>query len=340
MSEIRYDKLHDVHVIIASERLRRPDCLSAEESESNPDDCPFCEGHEGMTPPEIFAVRPASTPANTPGWQTRVVPNLYKAVQIESSYAHHLGIFEYWDGFGAHEVIIDTPYHSRSMSEWSVEDTFAWLRTLRQRVGDLRRDQRIAHLSLFKNEGMQAGATQPHSHTQLIGLPIVPRSEEERHRRTLHHYLTTQQALMETVLTHEIGSAERIVAQEGEFTAYCPYGSGYPFEIIISSVRSLGQIDTLRDSDLQSLASLLLLTLQKLKWQLGCLHFNLWIETPPLRPIVWENASIEVDAAYRFSMRIMPRVYRCGGFELSTGVMINPVEPELAAKLLREGKNV
>lgn len=36
----------------------------------------------------------------------------------------------------------------------------------------------------------------------------------------------------------------------------------------------------------------------------------------------------------------MPRIYKHGGFEVSTGVVINPVLPEVAAKLLRESTNV
>lgn len=339
MSEIRYDKLHDTHVIIAPERLRRPDCNLGHDPLNAQRTCPFCEGNEGITPPEIFAIRSGLSTENTAGWQTRVVPNLYKAVQIETPDTHHLGIFEYWEGFGAHEIIIDTPSHYTSMVEWSLADTVAWLKTLRQRVGDLRRDNRIAYISLFKNEGFQAGSTQSHSHTQLIGLPIIPRVQEERYRRTLQHFLTAQQALMESVLTHEADASVRIVAREGDFTAFCPYASGYPFEVMITSSKAIGQIDTLQDGAINDLSILLMVILQKLKRQLGCLHFNLWIDTPPLYPVMWDGRVIEVDSAYRFAIRIMPRVFRSGGFESGTGMMINPVLPELAAKLLRGGEN-
>jgi len=339
MSEIRYDRLNDSHVIIAPERLHRPDCSQIQDPLKTQTVCPFCEGNESMTPPEIYAIRSDNGRENRSGWLTRVVPNLYKAVQIETPDTHHLGIFEYWEGFGAHEIIIDTPNHLTSMAEWSQENAVAWIKTLRQRVGDLRRDQRIAHISLFKNEGFKAGSTQSHSHTQLIGMPVIPRSHEERYRRSLHHYLTTQQALVETVLTHEIDAGVRIVANEGNFTAFCPYASGYPFEVMITSAKGIGQIDTLQNGDIDDLAGLLLSTIRKLKRQLGCLQFNLWVETPPLHPVMWDGRSIEVDAAYRFSIRIMPRVFRYGGFEAGTGMMINPVVPELAAKLLRGGEN-
>jgi len=45
--------------------------------------CPFCEGHEGMTPPEIYALRPAGRPANGPGWSVRVVPSIEPVLRIE-----------------------------------------------------------------------------------------------------------------------------------------------------------------------------------------------------------------------------------------------------------------
>ncbi len=338
MSEIRYDRLHDTHVIIAPERLHRPDCnfdLSTQKSEDP--HCPFCEGRESMTPPEIFALRTPGSFANEEGWQTRVVPNLYKAVQIEVPHRHHFGLFEYWEGFGAHEVIIDTPEHYTSMTQWSEANITAWLQTLRQRVSDLRGDHRLAYISLFKNEGVQAGSTQPHSHTQLIGLPFIPKSEREGYQRSYEHYIHHGHALLEAVLAHEEEDGERIVAQHGDFTAFCPYASAYPFEVIISSKKALGQIDTLSDASMASLAPLLLSVLKRLKQQMGCFDFNLAVSTPPLQEESVGNELLScVNAANRFSIRIMPRIFKYGGFEQSTGVIINPVSPELAAKQLRE----
>lgn len=337
MSEIRYDRLHDVHVVIAPERLRHPD-----ETESLPnkdaeeaylsEPCPFCEKNESMTPPEIYALRREGSFPNENGWQTRVVPNLFKAVQIEISPNHHFGLFEYWEGFGAHEVIIDTPRHTTSMCEWDEEDAVAWLKTLSQRVGDLRKDHRITYISLFKNEGKNAGATMAHCHTQLIALPLIPKSLSELYRRLLEHFQTNGHPLMESILTHEEETQSRIIEKRGGFSAYCPFASGYPFEVILSSLHERGDIDTLKEEQIGEIAALLISTLQRLKRQLGVFHFNLWISTPSLIP----NEGIDSVDVGRFAIRIMPRLYRHGGFEQTSGILINPVTPELAAKLLRE----
>ena len=83
MSESRYDRLHDTHVIIAPERLHRPDRnIDVRDKKVVDENCPFCEGNESMTPPEIFASRKPESFANEAGWQTSVAPNLYKAVKI------------------------------------------------------------------------------------------------------------------------------------------------------------------------------------------------------------------------------------------------------------------
>jgi len=338
MSDIRYDRIHDTHVIISPERLHRPDCYSEKKSkEIDKTQCPFCEGNESMTPPEIFAIRKEGSFSNKEGWKTRVVPNLYRAVQIEAPYEHHYGIFEHWEGFGAHEVIIDTPEHHTSMTQWSESEVVQWLQTLRARVSDLRRDERIAYISLFKNEGSEAGATQLHSHTQLIGLPMIPKRQREIYQRSYEYYKNHSVALMESEMVNEEASNARIVAKKNDFTAYCPYASTYPFEVIISSKKALGQIDTLHDDTIGQIASLIPVILKNMKEQLGCFDFNLSISTPPLQGNTFEYDILShSDEMCRFSIRIMPRLYHLGGFEVSSGVMINPVSPELAAKLLRE----
>ena len=346
MSDIRYDRLHDNHVIVAPERLHRPNCFQGANQEANAieekknmtkEECPFCEGNESFTPKEIFSLRKKDSLANEEGWYTRVVPNQYKAVQIEATHVHHYGLFEFWEGFGAHEVIIDSPEHHTSMSEWSEETVVYWLQTLRARVSDLRKDKRIAYISLFKNEGKEAGATQAHSHTQLIALPFIPKEPREQFERTLAHHRENTQALMETEIMHEEEAADRIVAKQGAFTAYCPYASAYPFEVMISSKQALGQIDTLSNETIQEMAPLLLLTLKKMKKQLGCFTFNLAISTPPLQEnTVDYDILTHTDMMCRFTIRITPRLYDLAGFEVSTGMMINPVMPEHAAKLLRE----
>lgn len=334
MSEIRYNRLNDNHVIIAPRRLRRPDFATVQREDDDHKQCPFCEGNEALTPKEIFASRSSASIANQRGWYTRVIPNLYKALEIEAPLKFHDGSFAYWDGLGAHEIIIDTPSHKVTMSEWSVEEMVIWLKTLRSRVEDLRRDNRLIFISLFKNEGANAGSTMSHSHTQLIAMPIIPKSQHQMNVRCRKYFEKNSQALMESIILDEEKAKVRMIDTHGEFSAFCPYASSYPFEVIISSKKHIGQIDTINNLHVDELATLLFSITQKMKQIHGDVSFNLWISTPPL------GSDAMLCDSSRLIIRIMPRIYRLGGFEVGTQMMINPVEPEFAAKLLRGEEHV
>ncbi|WP_415407875.1 UTP--glucose-1-phosphate uridylyltransferase [Sulfurovum sp. CS9] len=338
MSEIRRDRLHSQYVLIAPERMRRPDTLAVPLTKFTLKTCPFCEGNESMTPPEIHAIR--ENEANATNWKVRVVPNLYKAVQIElEDHSKLTGMFESVPGVGAHEIVIDTPSHNSRMADLDTIEIRDWLSTIATRIADLRQDERLIHTSIFKNQGEHAGATQQHPHTQIIALPITPTRELNLLERHLQYYRRHGRSKVEDILENERLAEVRIISERGDFTAYCPYASAYPFEVIIAPRRALTNLDELDRDDMLNLADLMKEIFTRLDIQLGNFDFNLAFRLAPLN-INFENTPYfpHLKHFYRFTIRIMPRIYRLGGFELSTGMLINPVEPEEAAKLLREVK--
>lgn len=324
MSEIRYDRLFDKHVIIAPERLRHSDFYTDVNAKLSSDQCPFCAGNEQMAPREIFALR-----ISPQEWLTRVIPNRTKVLAIEAPYCYHDGDFGYWDGFGAHEIIIDSPHHYTSIRQWNSEEIGNWFKTLRARIGDLRHDSRLSHFSMVKNEGIESGASVEHCHTQIIALPFIPHIERSRMEREAEYYATHRVALIESILRVEEEKKERVVATSEDFTAFCPYASSSPFEIMISSKRYLGGIDSLNDHSICDLSTLLKRVLEQLEEQLGDFSSTISILTP--HP---NEFSPFVDA-HRLIVRILPRIYRISGFELESQISINPVSPENAAQLLR-----
>ncbi|MBU1658617.1 galactose-1-phosphate uridylyltransferase [bacterium] len=330
MSEIRYNRLEDNYVIIAPERLHRPDYMSWSKEEQSVTSCPFCEGNEEMTPSEIYAIRENGSFADEKGWSARVVPNLYKAVQIEAPYLlKSIGANKVWEGFGAHEIIIDTPEHLNSLSKWSQKTFFHWFKTIQARTQDLKKDERIAYISVFKNHGPSAGATQPHPHTQLIGLPMVPREIVRKYERMYSYYMNSGNILMDEILEEEKRDKKRIVIKTESFIAFCPFASEYPFEVMIASDKISSELETIRDTQIKELSALLQELFIKMERELGNFDFNMSICVAPMKK------HFDVDVTCRFTIRIMPRIYRHGGFELSTSTMINPIEPEKSAKLLR-----
>ncbi len=338
MSEIRRDRIHNHYVLIAPERMRRPDNLTGSSVKIDASICPFCAGHESMTPPEILSI--SGSKSDHSGWEIRVIPNLYKAVQIELGDKSIIdGMFESRPGVGAHEIVVDTPRHDCRISDMEASHLSLWLTALSTRITDLRKDKRLIHISIFKNQGEGAGATQPHPHTQIIALPIMPHLELTLMERDLQYYRRHGRGKVEDILESERTNGERFVSERGDFTAFCPHASSYPFEVMIAPRRNLSILDELNRDDIADLAWLLRDVFERLDVELENFDYNMTFRMAPLNPN-FENEPYfpHLGKYYRMTIRIMPRIYRLGGFEISTGMIINPVAPEEAAKLLREAK--
>lgn len=111
MRELRFDPIRNRRVIISTERTRRPgDYLIGDNGLNIGQEvivsCPFCDGSEGKTPPEIFAIREPGSEPNSPGWKVRVVPNKYPALHLEGhAQRFATGISDVFSGARAHGII-------------------------------------------------------------------------------------------------------------------------------------------------------------------------------------------------------------------------------------------
>ena len=115
MSELRQDPSSKEWVIISSERARRPQEFQRpnQPAKSSAGACVFCPGYEDRTPPEIRRYSQDGA-----GWTLRVVPNKFAALSQEATSIRtaETPLFRRMDGFGYHEVIIDTPHHERTLA--------------------------------------------------------------------------------------------------------------------------------------------------------------------------------------------------------------------------------
>jgi UDPglucose--hexose-1-phosphate uridylyltransferase len=334
MSQYRYDPLDNQWVVIAAERLKRPNIESPEFSLIKEDICPFCEGKEWLTPGEIYAYSLQNRRKNSTKWMTRVVPNLYKAVAIESDPGFvRKGLFEAAEGFGAHEIIIDTPKHDARFDTLSEEEVFAYLKTLQLRVIDLRTDSRVQYVQLFKNSGPFAGATMEHPHTQLIAMPFVPPRVADTFARERDYFEKNREPLLIAQLRQTLEEQERVVAENDAFVLYTPYASRFPFELSITPRDALKSVADCSEDQLASLSEILRRAFRSLHALLGKrVAYNLLFKEIPFNL----GRTPEQEEGAVFTLQIVPRIYQMGGYELSTDVMINPVEPEYASKLYKE----
>ena len=345
--EIRIDQLSGLRTILAPGRADRPDSFSAAAGEPRgPADCPFCEGHEERTPPEVYALRPGGGGADSPGWTTRVVPNLYPALAqeedggadekastggeagafasagdplLESRRAGEPDLFSSRRALGAHEVVVNAPVHVTAMAELGAEGFAAAVATWRERM---RAHSQASYVQLIVNEGGGAGASLEHTHAQLYALPFVPAAvARERERAGAYGERTAGGSLLSDILVEEVRRRERLVAIDDEAALICPWASRSPFELRVVPRRQSACFE----EDTAG-AAMIHTGLRLLAERFGrSPELNLWIRTAPRGA---EHFHWHVDIAPRLTVK--------AGFEMGTGVDINTYPPERAAADLRE----
>lgn len=332
MPELRKDPVVGRWVIISTERSRRPSNFQPVSHEKSGDFCPFCAGHEDKTPPEVWAHRPDGGAANTPGWQVRVVPNKFPALQIEGSLDRRgEGLYDKMHGVGAHEVVVEGPNHDLDLSDLPVEHLERVLTAYRERCLDLHRDKRFRYVLIFKNHGPAAGATLEHTHTQLIATPIIPLILQEELEGSRRYFELKERCIFCDIVAQETdeNNGRRVVSTTEHFVVIEPFAPRFPFETWILPRRHRASFSATADAgELRDLAATLKDTLQRLNRALDRPPYNFVIHTAPVS---------EGDAEYyHWHLEIMPKLTRVAGFEIGSGFYINPTPPEDAAQYLRE----
>jgi len=334
MSELRFDPLKRRWVIVAAERALKPADLVQEKVAVPTRNCPLCPGNEQYTGHEILR-----TPAPGGGWRVRVVPNKFPVLRVEGRLERSgRGLYDVVSGIGAHEVIVETPDHGRAMADLTVEELRDVLAAFRARLADLRRDQRLRSLMLFKNHGAEAGARLDHAHSQLIAIPEIPVQIAVELRSAKDYFRRKERCLLCDVLRQEELEGDRVVLETARFVAFAPFASAFPFQVTVAPRAHAHDFTSLGDEDLLQLASTLRDVLGRLKAVLEDPPYNLALHTAPPahprpgRPGLWDSLALD----WHWHLEIAPRLTRIAGFEWSTGFHINPVTPEDAARFLRE----
>jgi UDPglucose--hexose-1-phosphate uridylyltransferase len=340
MSELRHDPLNKRWVIIAGERAQRPqdfELVVSAPPEEQP--CPFCEGNEEATPPEIAAVRENGSEPNGAGWQVRVVPNRYPALAIEGQPDRRgLGLYDRMHGIGAHEVIIESPHHDVDLCDQTPEQLLRIVTTWRDRIVDLMRDERFKYVLLFKNHGASAGASLRHPHTQIIATPVTPREIAVELDASRHHHELKERCLICDLIQQETDDGRRLVAVTEATVALAPYASRFPFEVFLAPRRHRHDFGQTPETELASFAAVLADVLKRMKALLRDVAYNFVLHTAPNTNVTPRRALYWTTLPYdwHWHLEILPRLTRVAGFEWGTGFHINPTAPEEAARLLRE----
>ncbi len=334
MAELRRDPIVGRWVIVDTDHPSAPKDYEYEPRViKGGSSCPFCYGNEGLTPPEIESMREHGTGANTSGWSVRVVPNKFPALKIEGDLDRRgVGIYDLSNGIGAHEVLIETPYHHKDLHELLNEEIEVILSMYCRRSIDLIKDRRFKYILIFKNSGASAGASLEHPHTQIIALPMVPKNAVEELKGCQRYFEYRERCLFCDIIRQEKEEGERIILENEHFLAFCPFASRFPFEIWIIPKRHHCYFYETGPVEIKALAAILKDTISKVKALFKDLPYNFIIHSTPMEG---EIGSVE---SYHWHIEFMPKLTRVAGFEWGTGFYVVPTPPELAAQYLKSVK--
>lgn len=303
--------------MIAETRALRPvDLRSSDNSERRPEACPFCPGHEDATPPSVDTVE------TDRGWQVRVVPNLYPAVEpnLSGQTARHPAL-------GRHEVIIESPRHICSMSEQSADEIAHTLTIYRRRMCALRDEGRWKSVLIFKNVGAAAGASLEHVHSQLLALPMVPSDLAIEVNRCARYYAQKRTCLFCVLLARQFSRRTRLVLFDGQVSAICPYASRFAYETWFLPRKHASSFEAASDETLASVAWMLRSWVRSLERIIPQVSYNYYIHSAPF--------DTDCHDHYHWHIEAFPRIQRLAGFECGSGCFINSVGPDAAADRLR-----
>lgn len=316
MGEMRQDPVGGDWVIFAPEREKRPAPGRGRE------DCPFCPGHESQTPPALYRY-----PEDDQNWLIRVVPNRYPALsfQTESSFFES-PLYRWGKAGGRHEVIIEHCQHYLHDYDYPREHIERLLQIYQLRMRLLQKEEEIQYVVLFKNSGPSAGATISHPHSQVLSLPFIP----EPIMKELDHFKVCGERMRVCLLCHlleeERKTKERIIDENQHFITMVPFASPSPYLIWIVPREHSSSFLLQTPEELESLSWSLTRVLAGMKTILKRPSFNLTFHVSP-----------GLAYLYHWYLVLTPRITIQGGFEMATGVMINPTSPEEAAQRLKQG---
>jgi UDPglucose--hexose-1-phosphate uridylyltransferase len=283
--------------------------------------CPFCPGNEHMLPPIRMELRGAA------GWQVRAFANRYPALSRTGTVSETpVGIYRAMQGRGEHEVIVETPLHNRPIGLMSTDEVELLIEAYHRRYCEMASRPEIKTVILFRNHGLMAGSSLAHPHSQLIGVGIIPQSVKRRERLAAAHFHAGGRCLFCEMVEFEIRDGRRIIFQNRAFLSFVPFAAEVPCETWVVPKLHKPDFRAISDSEKSDLAAALLSILAAKREKLNDPDYNYVIHSS-LSPTV-------APAALHWHLQIKPVLTTPAGFEMGSGIHINPSLPEADARLM------
>lgn len=326
-SQLRQDLVSGDWIVISSKREKRPDQFLKKEEKrkvSSKSTCPF------ENPQSYGSGKPFLIYGNGKDWRAQVVENKFPAFTHKNQCGvfARIGPYSVMETAGHHDLVI-TRDHIRNFSRLSCNEAQQVFEVFRDRYLMLLNDKCVAYIAIFHNWGPKAGASIFHPHYQMIALPIIPPDLTHSFRGSFEYFKKNQKCVHCTMIDWEKKSKKRVIYENKQAIAFAPFVSKNPFEVRIFPKRHLAYFENTLDADIDYTVEALQKVLRKVEKNLKDPDYNFFIHTAPARN--------KYDyKMYHWHIEVIPKITLYAGFELGTGMEINVVDPDAAAKLLRK----
>ena len=340
LNEFRQDIVSGDWVLISTERAKKPSPQETDKHSQLYQDkatCPFEDPQKSDHRDPLLVYNKSQKvvwEAGTTGeWTTQVVKNKYPALKYGfCALPQNVGPFLVADGFGFHELVI-TRDHDKSFAQFTNEETAEVLKVYKERYNSISQDECGDYVLIFHNHGFLAGASVYHNHSQILSMPIIPPGILKNIKGAKDFFERTGERVHEMIIEWETEQNKRIIYENEKFIALCPFVSRTPYEMRIFPKKKSSNFGDTPDEDFALLAEILNKILRKLHIALNNPDYTFFIHTSPIKK---DNS--DLYDFYHWHIEIMPRFSIAAGLELGTNVFVNTVDPDDAAKLLREIK--
>ncbi|MFH1188506.1 MAG: DUF4921 family protein [bacterium] len=321
--ELRQDIVSGDWILVAPKRGKRPEELAEqiEIKRSDPATCPFCA-------PQKF-VEPILFYEKGDEWNVQIIANKYPAVSRNDGRAALMRQGPYFivPGYGYHDVVI-TKDHDTNFPKLSLADACDLFKAFRERYHMLAADDYISYVSIFHNWGPKAGASLYHPHYQIIAIPVIPPDVQHSLDGSQRYFKENNECVHCLMLQWEREYGKRIIYENEYAIALAPFVSREPFELRVFPKAHAAYFEDTSDEVLNGVVEVLHEALQRLEQGLKQPHYNFFLHTSPIR-------HKERYHHYHWHIEMQPKLNISAGFELSTGIEINTIDPDVAAAFLR-----
>ena len=260
-----------------------------------------------------------------------MIPNKYPAISRGAicSVPFRQGIYHARTAVGTHSLLI-TRDHDRHFVDLGSADAIKVFETLQTLHRMAAKDACAAHVSSFYNYGPGAGASVWHPHYQILSLPIVPPHNVRSLRGANDYFKKFGRCVRCDIIKVEREKKVRVIVENEHAIAIAPYASKRPFEVSVLPKKHWASFRETSPAAVRGIALALQSAMKKIKKNLNDPDLNFFVHDTPLDHKDYRH--------HHWHIEVVPKTSIEAGFEFSTRIDINVVDPDHAAAILRGGK--